>query len=519
MLGTAVIVFREVLEAALIISIMLAATRGMLGRGRWVLTGLASGLSGAVLLALLADRINNAIAGTGQEVINATILFTAVAMLTWHLVWMRKHAAQLTHQIRRVGAAVLAGEKAPTALAVIVGLAVLREGSELVLFLHGIAASGSGTNNLLFGSLIGLGAGAFIGIVLYLGLLRIPIHHLFRVTGWLILLLAAGLAAQASGYLVQANLVPSLGERIWDSSAILSQQSVLGQFFHITLGYLDRPMGIQLLVYIATLVGILMLTRLVNSGQTRPTPSKAVTVVCMLCITLLFVPRESRASHKVYSPKVEQGEVELEVRGHRTFDNDAAKSGQEKFKVEAGYGVTDYWFTSVFGEIEKSDSGSYKYEATAWENIFQLTEQGKYWVDVGLYLEYEHPRDAAANDQLEVKFLLEKMTGKFVHTANLVFAREVAGSSKATNFEYAWRTKYLMDKHFEPGFEIYGEMGEVGHVSPSDQQDHRIGPVVYGEFASESKSKWKYELGYLFGIRDAAPDGTLKALLEYEFRF
>lgn len=436
MLGTAVIVFREVLEAALIISIMLAATRGMLGRGRWVWIGLASGLGGAVLLALLADRINNAIAGTGQEMINATILLTAVVMLTWHLVWMRKHAAQLSQQIRRVGAAVMAGEQAPTALAVIVGLAVLREGSELVLFLHGIAASGSGASNLLFGSLIGLAAGVLIGVVLYLGLLRIPIHQVFRVTGWLILLLAAGLAAQAAGYLVQANLIPSLGERIWDSSQLLSQQSVLGQFLHITLGYLDRPMGIQILTYVATLFGILLLTRLVNGGESRLTPGKAVTAVLVVYLTLLLVPSESHASHKVYSPKVEQGEVELEVRGHRTFDNDAAKSDQGKFKVEVGYGVTEYWFTSVFGEIEKSESGSHKYEATAWENIFQLTEQGKYWVGVGLYLEYEHPRNSASNDKVEAKLLLEKTAGKFIHTANLVFAREIAGSN-ATEFEYA----------------------------------------------------------------------------------
>jgi high-affinity iron transporter len=304
MFGTAVIVFREVLEAALIISLMLVATRGMVGRGRWVWTGMASGLGGALLLALLAERISNAIAGTGQELINALILFTAVAMLTWHLVWMRKHAAQLSQQIRRVGAAVMAGEQAPTALAIIIGLAVLREGSELVLFLYGIAASGSGASTLLFGSLIGLAAGAFIGVVLYFGLLRIPVHYLFRVTGWLILLLAAGLAAQAMGYLVQADLLPALGDRIWDSSQFLSQQSVLGQLLHITLGYLDRPMGIQLLAYVSTLLGISLLTHFVNGGETHLTPTKAVATVLVLYIALLFIPGESHASYSFFTAKI-----------------------------------------------------------------------------------------------------------------------------------------------------------------------------------------------------------------------
>ena len=68
------------------------------------------------------------------------------------------------------------------------------------------------------------------------------------------------------------------------------------------------------------------------------------------------------------------------------------------------------------------------------------------------------------------------------------------------------------------GVEIYGEMGEFGHVLPSGQQDHRLGPVISGELDRTDTGKWKYELGYLFGVSDAAPTGTLKFNLEYEFR-
>ncbi len=519
MLATAIIVFREVLEASLIISLMLAATRGMSGRGRWILLGILAGLSGAILLASFAGHINLAMDGAGQELLNAAILFAAVIMLTWHLVWMRKHAAQISQHIRRVGASVIAGEQAPSALAIIIGLAVLREGSELVLFLYGIAASGSDAGTLLLGSLFGLSAGILIGFILYFGLLRIPVHTLFRVTGWLILFLAAGLAAQSAGYLVQANYLPALGYEIWDSSSLLSQHSLFGQFLHITLGYLDQPMGIQLLAYALTIITILLLTRLMNNSSAL-VPTRMLVAIPALIIVLSLQSDPAHASHKVYSPTVSAGEVEIEMRSHRTFDSNTAKDGTAQTKLEVGYGVSDRWFTAFVGESEAQPGASRQHSATAWENILQLTEPGQFWLDVGIYVEYEHPADSTANDVLETKLLLEKTLSHFVHSLNLVFVREIgSGASSATNFEYAWRSQYLLNKHFNPGFEIYGEMGEIGHVLPGTQQDHRAGPVLYGELKGADNSKWRYELGYLFGIGSAAPSGTLKATLEYEFRF
>lgn len=519
MLGTAVIVFREVLEAALIVTLMLAATRGMPGRGRWIALGLVAGIAGALILAAFADHINLAMAGSGQEVLNATILLAAVVMLTWHLIWMRKHAAHITQQIKRVGASVVSGERAPTSLTVIVGLAVLREGSELVLFLYGIAASGSDSGSLLLGSLVGLSTGVMLGAVLYFGLLRIPVHTLFRVTGGLILLLAAGLAAQSVGFLVQANLVPALGYEIWDSSKLLSQQSLFGQFLHITLGYQDQPMGVQVLAYVLTLASVLMLTRIINrKPMSNPVRAMLLVPAGVLVVSLHSDP--AMASQKVYSPQVEVGEVELELRTNHAFDADPDTRGSEKSKLEIGYGVTDFWSSTLVGEFEHQPGESRQHSATAWENIFQLNEQGQYWLDVGLYLEYEHPADTAEHDALETKLLLEKTVDSFVHTVNLVFAHELGhGASSATNFEYAWRTQYLLNSVLSPGFELYSAMGEIGHFLPRNQQDHRIGPVLYGEFASGGNSKLKYEVGYLFGITSAAPDGTVKAILEYELHF
>jgi high-affinity iron transporter len=141
-------------------------------------------------------------------------------------------------------------------LLIVTSLAVLREGSETVLFLYGLAAGGQWSSTLL-GGLIGLLAGGVLGWLLYRGLLRIPIRHFFTVTGWLVLLLAAGLAASAASYLTQAGLLPTLGGALWDTSDWLSERSWPGMLLHILIGYNDRPTGIQVLMYVTTLCVIL----------------------------------------------------------------------------------------------------------------------------------------------------------------------------------------------------------------------------------------------------------------------
>ena len=273
MLGAAIIVFREVLEAALIVGIVLAASTGAPRRGFWISTGMAGGVVGAGLVALFAAEIASAAAGIGQELLNAVILLLAVGMLGWHNIWMSRHGRELAATAREVGDAVISGSRPLYVLAVVVGLAVLREGSETVLFLYGIAAGGGlGVGSLLAGGTLGLAGGVAVGAALYLGLLRIPTRRLFTVTSWMVLLLAAGMASQAAGYLVQADLLPPLGNALWDTSAVLTEDSVLGKALHTLIGYVSRPEGIQILFYLATLCAIWLLTRVVGS-PVKPRPS------------------------------------------------------------------------------------------------------------------------------------------------------------------------------------------------------------------------------------------------------
>ncbi|HZK89075.1 MAG TPA: FTR1 family protein [Stellaceae bacterium] len=279
MLPTAIIVFREVLEAALIVGIVMAASRGALGRGLWVSGGVAAGILGALGVAAFAATIAAAAEGMGQELFDAGILFAAVGMLGWHNIWMSRHGRELAVSARQLGDEVRSGARPLWALAFAVALAVLREGSEIVLFLYGIALAGQGGPlAMAAGGMIGLALGVAAGAAIYWGLVSIPMRLLFTVTSWLVLLLAAGLASQGAAFLMQADLLPALGGNVWDTSFLLSDQSLAGRILHTLIGYTAQPAGIQLVFYGATLLTIGGLMRLVGSGADRPAPPKRVSL-------------------------------------------------------------------------------------------------------------------------------------------------------------------------------------------------------------------------------------------------
>jgi high-affinity iron transporter len=289
MLATAIIVFREVLEAALVVGIVLAASKGVRDRTLWVGGGVLAGVCGAGLVAFFAETIADAMAGIGQEVLNATILFLAVSMLGWHNIWMGRHGRELAQQAADLGKAVTRGTRPLYALAVVVGMAVLREGSELVLFLYSIAAGGAGGFiDMAGGGVLGLAAGIAIGAALYFGLLRIPTKYLFTATSWLILLLAAGMASQGAAFLVQADILPALDPTLWDTSALLSEDGIPGKVLHALIGYVARPAGIQVIFWAGTLTVIGGLMRLTNRGPIlpkRPT-SRAAGVAAVAVLAL-----------------------------------------------------------------------------------------------------------------------------------------------------------------------------------------------------------------------------------------
>lgn len=273
MWGIALLVFREVLEAALIVTIVAAATRGVTRRGLFIGGGIALGVIGAIVVAAFAGVIADAASGFGQEIFNASVLLAAVVMIGWHVIWMSSHGRELARHMQQVGSDVKTGASSLGMLLAVVALAVLREGSEIVLFLYGMVAGGAG--GLFTGMAIGIAGGVAVGFALYLGLLRIPLRYFFSVTNWMLVLLASGLAASAAKFLVQGGLLPAWGNQIWDSSWLLSNGSVPGKTLHILIGYDAMPSGMQLLFYAVTLVVLVsgmqwMQHRIRQSPPARP---------------------------------------------------------------------------------------------------------------------------------------------------------------------------------------------------------------------------------------------------------
>src|SRR3954451_7421926 len=276
MLAALIIVFREVFEAGLIIGIVLAVTRTVSGRDRWIGGGVLAGVLAACVVAVFAGAISHMFAGMGQELFNAAILCVAVVMLTWHNVWMARHGAELAGELRAAGQAVVEGKKSLLALAVVVGVAVLREGSEVVLFLYGVLATEADTAfSVALGGLLGLMLGGAVCLMTYFGLLRIPARALFTTTTVLIALLAAGMAAQAAAFLERANWLTALDSVVWDSGWLLSDSSLPGKALHTLIGYTDQPTAMQLVVYLAILVVTFVLMRLYGAPAKATVPVRS----------------------------------------------------------------------------------------------------------------------------------------------------------------------------------------------------------------------------------------------------
>ncbi|MBS0455808.1 MAG: FTR1 family protein [Proteobacteria bacterium] len=275
MFATLLLVFREVLEAALIVGIVAAATRGVATRARWIGSGIVLGVAGAALLALFAGRLADALSGSGQEWFNAGVLLAAVGLLGWHVVWMSRHARELTAQMQAIGREVTSGHRPLTALMMVVAIAVLREGSEIVLFGYGLFASGSSAAALGLGATLGLLAGVAMGFAIYFGLLRVPVRYFFSATNGLLVLVAAGMAANAAGFLTQADVLQRWTTPLWSTDWLLRDDSTIGKALHVLTGYTSQPTGMELLFYLATAALLLSGMRWAARPLARPTAPAA----------------------------------------------------------------------------------------------------------------------------------------------------------------------------------------------------------------------------------------------------
>lgn len=516
MLSSSIVVFREVFEIVLIVGIVLAATRAMPNRMTAIFIGFGAGLFGSALVALFTQQISSYAEGLGQEYFNAGILLTAAAFIGWTVLWMKKHARHMKKHFEDVGHAVTEGKAPMLSLSAIIALALLREGSEIVLFTYGMLASGQSPMIILSGSMLGLAGGLIVGLLLYFGLIKLSVRIFFQVTSALLILLVAGMVSQAFGFLIAAGAFETLSYVVWDSSMILSEHSIIGQSLGTMIGYTARPTAIQIIAYLLTLTGLFLSMKIIDKNISLSRLQNGATAALLLSMIIAF-PSKAYATKSVTSPYVEKGELELKWKGGVTHDDDDdGDDGAWQQKAVVEYGMTERLQIEIEGEIEnEGDDDNTDFTALALEGKYLLTPPGEYWVDVGVKGEYEFNMTNGA-DKVEGKLLLSKDMGKFTHRANFILEREVGkDSDDETEAGIAWSTRYRYSRALEPGFEVYGDFGSISEDDDFDDLDNRAGPVFYGKLGEG----FGYDIGYLFGLSDSAPDGTFKTILQYEWHF
>jgi hypothetical protein len=155
-----------------------------------------------------------------------------------------------------------------------------------------------------------------------------------------------------------------------------------------------------------------------------------------------------------------------------------------------------------------------EYVSTEFETKLRFYKPGDYWLDTAVKFGYEFRHDNNRANQVKTKLLVQKNLQDWYHLANFNFSKEVGEyAAKDVEMSIGWRTKYKFKPYFEPGFEYFANFSELTDMPSYGNQSHVAGPMFFGEVLPGVK----YQAGYLFGISDAAPDGSAKFFLRYEF--
>ena len=242
-----------------------------------------------------------------------------------------------------------------------------------------------------------------------------------------------------------------------------------------------------------------------------------------LTLAASFAVIPAHAADRLYYPYVTKGELELEYFGSRSVDNDSDRDYKLKQQFSAAYGVNDWWKTEFYGKFAKEPGDDLSFDAWEWENIFQLTDRGHYWLDAGASFAYERSPQSDHADAVEARLLFAKDFDKTSHVLNILAEKQAgSGPKEALEGKLLWSSRYMHNQYFEPGFEIESDFGELKDTGSFDEQKHYIGPATYGKLPlrqAGAANALKYRAAYLFGVSDAASDGQAVVQLEYEMHF
>jgi hypothetical protein len=231
----------------------------------------------------------------------------------------------------------------------------------------------------------------------------------------------------------------------------------------------------------------------------------------------LQAPALAGPDEQVYMPTVEQGEREIELKLGTAKLRDGSRFNAQT--LSAGWGVNAGWFTELAAKWHQEPGDRHRFDAWEWENRFQLTETGKYPVDLGLLLEIERPQDR--NEGYEVRWgpLLQAELGTRVQAnLNLLFEKHYRSSEPSpAELGYQWQLKWRWQPALELGAQGLGNFGPWKHWAAHDQQTHVAGPAVFGRMNFAPRQTVKYSAALLLGMNQASPRSQWRMAAEYEF--
>ena len=264
MLPSYLLSLREGIEAALIIGILLGALRQMrraeLSSSVWV--GVISASLLSVLASILLTVLGLSLEGRTEQIFEGITMLLAASVLTWMIFWMSRQSRNIKGELES-GVHRAAFEGGKRGLFVLAFLAVLREGIELALFLAA-AVFASDVQQTLIGTFLGLGIAILLGWSLFATTVRLDLRRFFRVTGFLLILFAAGLVAHGVHEFNEAGLLPAVIEHVWNVNPILDEASTLGSMFAALFGYNGDPSLTEVTAYLAYFITIFIGLRLSN---------------------------------------------------------------------------------------------------------------------------------------------------------------------------------------------------------------------------------------------------------------
>ncbi|WP_341747632.1 MULTISPECIES: FTR1 family protein [unclassified Candidatus Tisiphia] len=255
MFKIALVVFRECLEIALLLGVILAVTKQLEKSRIYIIAGVMLGTVSAALFAFFTRSITVAFSGLGDEIFNSGVILLTVALIGWTIVWMQGYGIKIKQNLNDLSVKISSGDSSYIMLVLIVAATILREGMEIIILVYSISSVEIiDSNSYLLGLIIGIVSGLTLGIIIYLGLIKIVNQqYIFRISSILLMLVASGFAAEAAGILSSSGIITILSDQLWDSSWLISDRSIYGKFLKMITGYIARPNGLQVVFYVCTL--------------------------------------------------------------------------------------------------------------------------------------------------------------------------------------------------------------------------------------------------------------------------